>query len=176
MIAFIRTVLLLGIFVVVLRVVITYTYTPLPVWTQNLMNPVYEDWHRTKYQLWLESRLHDHWLFEGAPWISAAHLYQSQLVVGTLLLVLYLACLLCAAMCRCVQLRLKRRDGNDDVHEKHRAVRELLKTPKDKIQGLHIRISPAIALTKDALPRKIMPVVALTWPWRGGGLWQSALQ
>lgn len=140
--------------------------TPLLAWMHNLMNPFYWDWYTTKLQLWHGSRLHDHWLFEWAPWISAARLYESQLLVGALLLVLYLACLLCAAMRRCVQLRLKQPVGNVAAHDgqKQLAVRELLKTPQAKIQGLHTRINPAIALTKDALPRKIMPVVSFTWP------------
>ncbi|CAE7810951.1 unnamed protein product [Symbiodinium sp. CCMP2592] len=145
-IALLRTALFLGILVnvhVVSDAAVSYGYgddfasMPSIAWMQNLINPSYEDWYRSKLRLWHESRLHDHWLFEGGSQISAATLYQSLEQVGAWLLVLYLACLLCAVMCRCVQLLLKQRAGSGATHDglKQLAVRELLKTPKDKIQG-----------------------------------------
>ena len=133
----------------------------------NMVNPLYDDWFRITLGMWRESQLRDHWFFRHwAPDVSARDLFILIRDVLLGMIVFHLALLLFLALRSCAHVFLARivlGSGRPQQMpasgcEKRQMVRDLLEKPKDEFGNVS---------------RKIKPVVALNWPWRGGGLWQA---
>ena len=134
----------------------------------HMLNPLYSKWYTLTLDGWRESRLHDHWLFQWAPDITGFDLFAlvRDLLLG--LVLLYMVSLLCMAVLRCMLHwidgcgdRPQSMPDSDTMNRlRQQVVQGLLKTPRDKFPDA------------TDVHGKIEPVMALTWPWRGGGLLQ----
>ena len=145
-------------------VAITDFSIPQPL-SQILLNPLFTEWYIHRFHVWKSSSLEDHWLFQWATDINGAQLFARGTLVFFCVICLYLTGLVFIILYNGVQVffswicckRLHARHMPEQDSDKQRAVRALLEKAKSEFAEVH---------------EKIKPIVALTWPWRGGGLWQ----
>ena len=133
----------------------------------NIVNPLFADWNKTMFRTWQESQLRDHWFFQSwAPDVSAVDLFFLIRDILLAMIVFHLVLLLFFTLRSCAHLFLARsvlgcglpHQMPASGREKRQMVCDLLEKPKEEF---------------GMVSSKIKPVVSLTWPWRGGGLWQA---
>ena len=130
----------------------------------HAMNPLLAEWDLVMVDKWRSSLLSDHWLFDWAPDVNAFDMFWWMRGIFLGMVPVYWALLFFLVLCSCAKLVHDRIAGGSPRHmpaggcEKRQMLRDLLEKPKEEF---------------GMVSRKIKPVLALNWPWRGGGLWQA---
>ena len=114
-VALMRTVLLCGIFSIMvlgLHPIVPWVGSS---WHSELLSPLVLDWQRKLLGEWASSSLKDSWLFSWAPPVTATTLFYALYACNALLVLLYVVCLFLTVAWDCSNGRSRQTNDDEDV-------------------------------------------------------------